>query len=386
MYPTLSDLLADLIGINIPLPIQTFGLIMALSFWVAAHTLKLELMRREKNGLLQAIIVSEKKGEPSSVFELFSTGLIGFLIGFKIIEAVFNYSDLVADPQEFILSSRGNVFGGLTFAAYSVWARYREKEKEKLPAPIVVQHRVMPHQHVLNITMYAAISGLLGAKIFHNLENLDEFAKDPFGALISFSGLTYYGGLICAAITVIWYTRKHLKILPLDMCDVASPGLMLSYGLGRIGCQLSGDGDWGIVNTIPKPGWFIFPDWMWAYNYPHNVIGEGVRIAGCEGRHCMELLPPVFPTPLYEAIACIILFFVLWNVRKKFKVQGMLFSLYLILNGAERLLVEQIRVNTKYHIAGFGITQAELISSALILLGVAGFLILRKKASANAVQ
>ncbi len=378
MYPTLSDLLSDLLGINIPLPIQMFGLIMALSFLVATYTLKLEFIRREQNGLLQPLLIKETKGEPAGFAELFWAALLGFLIGFKITEAIFNYTDLVNDPQEFILSSRGNFFGGIAFAAYSVWSRYSEKQKEILSEPLVVQHRVMPHQQVINITMYAALFGLLGAKIFHNLENIDELIKDPVDALISFSGLTYYGGLICAAIAVIWYAQKHLKVMPLDMCDIAAPGLMLSYGLGRIGCQLSGDGDWGIVNTMPKPSWFIFPDWMWAYNYPHNVIGEGVRIAGCEGRHCMELVPPVFPTPLYEAIACILLFFVLWKIRKKFKVHGMLFSVYLILNGAERLLVEQIRVNTKYHIAGFGITQAEIISVVLMVTGIIGVIWLKK--------
>ena len=96
------------------------------------------------------------------------------------------------------------------------------------------------------------------------------------------------------------------------MCDVAAPGLMLSYGIGRIGCHLSGDGDWGIENVLSKPNWFIFPDWMWAYTYPHNVIGEGVHIEGCVGKHCSELIPPVFPTPFYEAVACFILFFVLF--------------------------------------------------------------------------
>lgn len=379
MYATLSDILKDLFGINIPLPIQTFGLMMAVSFLIASYTLVLEIKRRERNGLLQPILVSVKKGEAAKPFELFTSAVIGFLIGFKIVEAIFNYSDLVAEPQEFILSTRGNLAGGILVAAYSVWSRYRESEKEKLPEPIITTQQVWPHSLVLNITMYAAVAGLLGAKIFHNLENIDDLIKDPVDALISFSGLTYYGGLICAAIAVMWYAKNTLKIPPLMMCDIAAPGLMLSYGTGRLGCHLSGDGDWGIANTLAKPDWFIFPDWMWAFNYPHNVIGEGVRIAGCTGKHCYELIPPVFPTPFYETVACIVLFFVLWGLRKKISISGILFCVYLIFNGMERLLVEQIRVNTKYHIAGYAITQAELISAGLIITGIAGIFYLRRK-------
>jgi prolipoprotein diacylglyceryltransferase len=383
MYATLSDILKDLFGINIPLPIQTFGLMMAVSFLIASYTLVLEIKRRENNGLLKPVLVSITKGLPATTLELITAALIGFLIGFKIVEAIFNYGDLVANPQEFILSKRGNLLGGILVAVYSAWSRYREKEKEKLAEPILTTQQVWPHSLVLNITMYAAIFGLLGAKIFHNLENLEDFGKDPIDALISFSGLTYYGGLICAAIAVMWYAKSKLKIPPLMMCDIAAPGLMLSYGTGRIGCHLSGDGDWGIANTLTKPNWFIFPDWMWAYNYPHNVIGEGVHINNCMGKHCTELIPPVFPTPLYEAIACIALFFVLWGIRKNITISGILFCVYLILNGTERLLIEQIRVNTKYHFWGYSITQAELISVALIFTGITGVLFLKRKRRHN---
>ena len=79
---------------------------------------------------------------------------------------------------------------------------------------------------------------------------------------------------------------------------------MMGYGVGRMGCQFSGDGDWGIVNEAPKPSWFIFPDWAWAYEYPHNVLNEGVRMVNCVGNHCMKLSPPVYPTPIYEITFC----------------------------------------------------------------------------------
>ncbi|NNC86241.1 MAG: diacylglyceryl transferase, partial [Bacteroidia bacterium] len=197
--------------------------------------------------------------------------------------------------------------------------------------------------------------------------------------LISFSGLTFYGGLIVGAISVIWYTNKH-KIKPFVIADAAAPGLMLAYAVGRIGCQLAGDGDWGIVNNSAKPGWLSFlPDWMWSFTYPHNVNRAGIPIPGCEGTHCYELADPVWPTPFYETMMCLTLFGVLWYFRKRIKIPGILFSLYLILNGIERFFIEKIRVNSDYIIAGFEITQAEIISTGLILAGVIGMVVLSKR-------
>lgn len=378
MYPTISDLLLDLFGINLPLPIQSFGFIMAISFLLAAWTLTLELKRKEKEGFLSYTFQKTLHGAPATSGELFGSGLFGFLIGFKLVYVFFNYSEFVNDTQGILLSAKGNLLGGLVLAAISVWLRYREKDKIKLAEPKWVEEKVYPHQLVGNITMVAAIAGLLGAKIFHNLENLDDFERDPIDALLSFSGLTMYGGLICGGIAVLWYGRKN-GIPFRHQIDATAPGLMLAYGVGRLGCQIAGDGDWGIVNTNPKPSFLnSLPDWFWSYNYPHNVNSVGIPIPGCEGRHCMMLPEFVYPTPLWEAVVCIALFFVLWSLRKRITVPGILFSIYLIMNGTERFFIEKIRVNTKYHILGHGITQAEIISFCLIILGVAGVLYFSK--------
>ncbi|MFM8433076.1 MAG: prolipoprotein diacylglyceryl transferase, partial [Bacteroidota bacterium] len=178
---------------------------------------------------------------------------------------------------------------------------------------------------------------------------------------------------------VLWYARKN-SIPLVHLCDSAAPGLMLAYGTGRIGCQLSGDGDWGIDNTAPKPDWMSFlPDWSWSYTYPHNVINEGVPIPGCYGRYCSELSTAVFPTPLYEAVACILFFFLIWGLRKNITIPGRIFSLYLLLNGIERFLVELIRVNSKYHLSGFSFTQAQLISFLLLITGISGWIFFGRK-------
>ena len=133
---------------------------------------------------------------------------------------------------------------------------------------------------------------------------------------------------------------------------------------------MSGDGDWGIVNLAPKPDWLaVFPDWVWSYDFPNNVINAGVYIEGCTGRFCSVLPEPVWPTSLYETIMCLLLFSLLWLLRKKISIPGMIFSIYLILNGTERFFIEKIRVNTEYNFLG-GITQAEIISFCLIITGI----------------
>jgi phosphatidylglycerol:prolipoprotein diacylglycerol transferase len=166
------------------------------------------------------------------------------------------------------------------------------------------------------------------------------------------------------------------------MLDIAGPGLMLAYAVGRIGCHLSGDGDWGIENLSPKPGWLSWaPDWVWSFKYPHNVVNEGVPIAGCTGNFCNELPLPVYPTPFYEVLMGLAIFAFLWSIRHKITTPGIMVSIYLILNGLERFLIETIRVNSKYHVFGMGFTQAELISSIMIITGLAGIFWSMNKAS-----
>ena len=369
MYPTISHLLFDLFGINIPLPIQTFGFWVAIAFLAASYVITKELKRKEEEGFLNSRIVKTMIGKPLSTYELLSSLISGFLIGFKLIEAFFNYSDLVANPQDFILSSRGNLFGGVLISILSIYFKWNENKKTRLVKPKEINKTVHPYELVGNITMIAAISGIIGAKIFHNLENLDAFLADPINQLISFSGLTFYGGLIAGAFSVIWYTKKY-KINTLQLIDAAAPALILAYGIGRIGCQMSGDGDWGVDNLSPKPEWLaIFPDWMWSYTFPNNVINSGIPIDGCVGNFCRELSNPVWPTAFYEVVMCFFIFGFIWAIRKKIKVPGILFCVYLVLNGFERFLIEKIRINTEYNILG-GITQAEIISSCLIFFGL----------------
>ena len=226
------------------------------------------------------------------------------------------------------------------------------------------------------IVFIAVIFGIIGAKIFHQFENWNDFTADPLGSLLSFSGLTFYGGLIVATFGVGYYGEKH-GIPWKRMADSIAPSLILAYGIGRIGCQVAGDGDWGIVNLAPMPQWLSFlPDWVWAYRYPHNILNEGIRMEGCTGAHCFQLAQPVFPTPLYETTMSLLIFLFLWSVRKRFKTAGFIFAIYLMLNGIERFLIEQIRVNNVLDFWGIKATQAEVIAMLIFTLGVGLFIYL----------
>jgi phosphatidylglycerol---prolipoprotein diacylglyceryl transferase len=383
MYPNLYYAFKDLFGVEIPFlqMFQSFGFFVMLAFLSAAWCFAKELKRKQDEGFLQSTAKKVLKGKKPDLKDYLPSVIGGFLAGYKLVYIAMNFQDFLGNTQGFILSQDGNWLGGLLGAGIFGWLRYSDyqKEKKEFPTPQMVNVITQPHEHVGNMTLYAAIFGLLGAKLFDILEHPSSLADDFWGTVFSFSGLTMYGGLILGSTAVLMYARKQ-KLDLRHVIDACAPGLMLAYGVGRIGCQVAGDGDWGIVNAAPKPDWMnAFPDWMWSYSYPHNVNEVGVMIDGCVGKYCTVLPEPVYPTPLYEAIACILLFVVLWSVRKRVIVPGVLFCIYLIMNGVERFFIEKIRVNDVYNLAGISFTQAELIAVLLMIAGIVGIFFFRKK-------
>ena len=225
--------------------------------------------------------------------------------------------------------------------------------------------RTSPAALVGSITVIAVIGGIIGAKIFHILENWGDFVVDPQGMIFSQGGLTFYGGLIFAAVGIIWYIRKHGVRLPLFV-DAILPTVMLAYGIGRMGCHFAGDGDWGIpANPDLKPG--FVPDWLWGETYPNNILGETLPESG------------VYPTSIYEFVMAAILFGVLWSLRNHPFKAGWLASLSILFFGIERILIEQIRVNNVFDVLGMEVTQAEVISVIMIFVGIAGLAFTTRK-------
>jgi len=224
---------------------------------------------------------------------------------------------------------------------------------------------VLPSDLMGTITIIAAAMGVAGSKLFHILENLGRFAEDPLGMIFSTGGLTFYGGLICAGLSIAWYAHGKGIHVP-TLADAIAPSLMIAYGVGRIGCHLAGDGDWGIVSDMSlKPSWL--PTWLWAETYPNNIL----QVALPE--------PGVYPTSIYEFIASALLFALLWSLRKHPFKAGWLLMVYVMLNGVERLLIEQIRVNNTFDVFGLVVTQAEVIAALFIAVGIVGVALLTRK-------
>lgn len=276
MYPRISDLFRDLFGITFPVPIYSFGFMVALALLTGAWLGARELDRMYAAGQIDGVAVGRTEESPS------------ILVG--------------------------------------------------------------------TITILAAVAGIVGAKLFTILGNPGQFLLDPAGMIFSTGGLTFYGGLLVAAGAIVWYLRRHNLSVP-RVADAAAPGLMLAYGIGRVGCHLAGDGDWGIpADLAAKPDWL--PTWLWAETYPNAIIGPPEQ--------------PVYPTSVYEAIAAAVLFGVLWALRRHPFQAGWLFSLYLVFSSVERFLIEKIRVNPEYDLFGLAATQAEIISVVLFGVGVVG--------------
>ena len=370
MYPSLYYLFQDLFGLELDILklFQSFGFFVALAFVVGSYIWTSEIKRR--TGLGQFLSQTKKvmKGEKVKVTDFTSSVITGFLLGFKLGLLLTDYDGFIDDPQGYLLSLKGNLIAGLVVAGISLYISYREAKKEELAEPIEVDQEVSPETHVSNMVMIAALFGIIGAKLFHLLENPSQFAT-LFSAGSFFSGLTMYGGLIVGGIATGWYAIKNKLNIPHTL-DSSAPVLLMGYAIGRIGCQVAGDGDWGIDNLAPQPNWLSFlPEWTWSFNYPHNVNNDGIAIIDCIGPYCFELANPVWPTPLYETLMCLGLFAILWKLKSKAIAPGVLFSIYLIMNGSERFLIEKIRVNVELL---EGVTQAEIISAVLIILGAIG--------------
>ena len=214
------------------------------------------------------------------------------------------------------------------------------------------------------ITLIAVIFGVVGSKMLFLIESWNDFIHAPISMTFSPGGLTWYGGFLLATFVIMLYVRGK-KIPFLKICDAAAPALMIGYGIARIGCHLSGDGDYGMPTNLPWAAVYskgTYPPSAAFRDFPDIVKQYGVN----------GIVPdttPCHPTPIYEFLMAVVLFIILWKMRKHITQNGVLFMWYLIFAGSARFLVEFLRLNPRLI---FGLSEAQLISIVIIGLGIFG--------------
>ncbi|MCS6929074.1 MAG: prolipoprotein diacylglyceryl transferase [Saprospiraceae bacterium] len=385
MYPDLSYIAHALFGTepdNWLAIFKTFGFFLAISFLVSAALYYWELKRKAREGVFRPTKVKVVEGKPPSALEVVSNALLGLILVGKGAYAAQHMEEFQSDAAMVLFSLSkmhwpAAAVGALLLGGLGWWESWRKRKS----VPIEVEKEIWPHDRISEITIWAAVGGIVGAKVFDLFDNWKAFLNDPMDSLFSGGGLAFYGGLILGFVAVVIYLQR-LKIPFLHAADAAAPALAAGYAVGRIGCQLSGDGDWGIVNQVPKPKWLNWlPDSWWASTYPHHVLNtpytdpvSSIRIEDCSWRYCMELSMPVFPTPLYETLIMTVVFLILWSLRKHLRIPGMLFFLYLALAAQERFWIEKIRVNVHHNLWGMSLSQAEIISSILFIISIIGMI------------
>lgn len=395
MWPDLSYFFHDLIGTDVDnwtSIFKTFGVMLVLALASCGVLLKYELQEKEKQGLILPMKISVIETEKMSFMDIFINSIFSLFIGAKLPMLVARFDEFKGDPASFIFSKMGmwwvGIIAGAATAIYYFW-----KNQKADPNPKTKEILQYPSSKTNDIIIIAGLSGVLGSKLFSITEDMSGFFKDPLGSLFSGAGLNVYGGLILAFIVVYWYVKK-IGIKPVYMMDISGMGILLGYAVGRIGCQLSGDGDWGI-EAAAIPDWWFLPDCLWSYNYPNNVNNDGVllsqcdpeafraaRISGlssedsclksCGMRYCFELKPGVYPTPIYETGFGLIACALLWINKNRFKIPGTIFFIYMIINGVERFFIEFIRVNERYDLFGLNWSQAQYISVLFVIFGIGG--------------
>jgi phosphatidylglycerol:prolipoprotein diacylglycerol transferase len=193
------------------------------------------------------------------------------------------------------------------------------------------------------IILWAGLAGIAGARLYHLLESPTEFFADPWPLLFSRTGFAWFGGFLAGFLTLA-LAGRHYRIPFLTIMDVASPAAALGYGVGRIGCLISGDGDYGIPTSLP-----------WGMSFPNGIVPTTDR---------------VHPTPIYEFLAAVAIFYFLWRMGARAAngqfASGKVFAGFLLLSGASRFLVEFIRINPRSFL---GMTNAQTVSLLCVVAG-----------------
>ncbi|MGH2569274.1 MAG: prolipoprotein diacylglyceryl transferase [Bacteroidota bacterium] len=226
-----------------------------------------------------------------------------------------------------------------------------------------------------NITLIALVAGIAGSKMLYLIEHWSAFLTDPVGMAFSPSGLTFYGGFLLAAFSIYLYARSK-KVSFFAIADATAPGLLLGYGVARIGCHLAGDGDYGFPTTLP-----------WGTDYSQGTYPPSAAFRNfpeITSQYPDGIVPDntlCHPTPIYEFLLCAFFFWILWRMRTSTAPAGKLFTAYLMLAGLERFAVEFLRLNPRI---GLGLSEAQWIALGLMLIGAYGWNYFSRKTPAAA--
>jgi prolipoprotein diacylglyceryl transferase len=203
-----------------------------------------------------------------------------------------------------------------------------------------------------NVISICALLGIAGAKLYHVLQSPSDLVADPIGSIFSRAGFAWFGGVLGVLLALYLLARKY-KLTYLQMLDLCSPAASVGYAVGRIGCLVSGDGDYGTPTSLP-----------WGMSFPNGLVPTTQR---------------VHPTPIYEAIVSVLIAWYLWRKGGKAlrgpRPVGEITGEYLILSGVARFLVEFIRINPRSFL---GMSNAQVMSIVSVIIG-AGILVRVKR-------
>lgn len=212
-------------------------------------------------------------------------------------------------------------------AVTGCWVLYKNFQRKGIEADAI------------NVTALVTVAGIAGAKLWHVLETPQLLMQHPMELLLDRAGFAWFGGLVAAILVLTWQGRVA-KTGALGMLDLAAPAAAVGYGVGRLGCLLSGDGDYGIPTSLP-----------WGVSFPHGLV---------------PTMQKVQPTPVYELIAALAIAYYLWRRARVDKPLGLITGEYLVWTGLARFLVEFVRINPRIY---WGMSNAQVASLGSMVAG-----------------
>jgi phosphatidylglycerol:prolipoprotein diacylglycerol transferase len=231
------------------------------------------------------------------------------------------------------------------------------------------RRRGITPEYASSLVVWAAVAGLVGARIWDIWDNFPLYMQHPWSMIFSGSGFVWYGGFVGGAVAIYFVARRYgVRFLP--TADMVAPGILIGHAFGRMGCLLSGDGDWGLPTKMP-----------WGMAFPNAIVGwnsQTVLKLNAHDQLVSGFYPGVrvHPTPIYEAVLYVAIFAFLWSIRKRNRVEGRIFYLFLILAGAARFVVEFWRINPRVL---WGLSEYQLFSILMVAVGTVAYLLTLKR-------